>query len=675
MRDPERFLMPLVARGLLTVEKLRAMTRRSTLDALHYETLRLLAALYARKKPAVLAGFFFPVELLHSHGMTPMFGEFLASALASTGLEKSALTAVDGEGFPVESCSFHRAAMAAFLKGYLPSLDAVAATTHLCDTQCKALEELAARLGIPFIVLDVPQEDTPEARIYVARQIEGMDGVLSTLSGKRPSRTDWERVFACSNEARDAMLRLNALRAAAPAGVCGKDVSTALIQAQLMLGLPQLPPLLERLAEEIRSASPPANSANGGFRLVWLLTFPYFKGNFVPFMERTLNLWPVLDELTHVFWDPLDLERPYESLAVKVLRNPGLGPVDRRVQMVERMVRAAKPDGVIHFSHWGCRQGQGGVRAVAELLDRLGVPFLDLDGDCIDSRSYAEGPTRTRLEGFVELLRTRAGTHRKTSASRDGLFAGIDIGSMTAKAVVVDPQGRMVAHLMSATGASARRAAASLERFLHEVSERYGPVRRSVATGYGRKVVDFADEQVTEITCHARGMWHLFPDVRTIIDIGGQDTKAIAVNDKGEVENFLMNDKCAAGTGRFLELMARALEMDIEDLSALGARASRAVPISSVCSVFAESEVVSHIAEGHPVEAICRGICESVAERTAALLKKVGRRPVVAMTGGVAKNGGVVKALERRLAGRIATAPEPQIIGALGAALLARDGA
>ncbi len=112
--------------------------------------------------------------------------------------------------------------------------------------------------------------------------------------------------------------------------------------------------------------------------------------------------------------------------------------------------------------------------------------------------------------------------------------------------------------------------------------------------------------------------------------------------------------------------MARALEMDIEDLSALGAGASRAVPISSVCSVFAESEVVSHIAEGHPVEAICRGICESVAERTAALLKKVGRRPVVAMTGGVAKNAGVVKALERRLGGRIATAPEPQIIGALG---------
>lgn len=675
MRGPERFLMPLVARGLLTVEKLRAMARPSALDTLHCETLRLLAALYSKKKPAVLAGFFFPVELLHAHGMTPMFGEFVASALASTGLEKNALSVVDEEGFPVESCTFHRAAVAAFLKGYLPSLDAVAATTHLCDTQCKALEELAARLGVPFIVLDVPQEDTPEAHTYLARQIEEADGVLSALSGKKLGSDPWERVFGFSNAARDGMMRLNELRAAAPAGVCGKDVSTALIQAQLMLGLPQLPRLLERLEEEIRRGSTAADSAQGGFRLVWLLTFPYFKGNFVPFMERTLNLWPVLDELTHVFWDPLDPKRPYESLAAKMLQNPGLGPVDRRLGMVERMVRSARPDGVVHFSHWGCRQGQGGVRAVAELLERLGVPFLDLDGDCIDSRSYAEGPTRTRLEGFVELLKRRSGKVRKTGTRPDGLFAGIDIGSMTAKAVVVDAQGRMVAHVMTATGASARRAAASLQGFLDEVCQRYGPVRRCVATGYGRKVVDFADEQLTEITCHARGMWHLFPDVRTIIDIGGQDTKAIAVNDKGEVENFLMNDKCAAGTGRFLELMARALEMDIEDLSALGAGASRAVPISSVCSVFAESEVVSHIAEGHPVEAICRGICESVAERTAALLKKVGRRPVVAMTGGVAKNAGVVKALERRLAGRIATAAEPQIIGALGAALLARDGA
>ncbi|SMC23984.1 benzoyl-CoA reductase, bcr type, subunit D [Desulfacinum hydrothermale DSM 13146] len=274
----------------------------------------------------------------------------------------------------------------------------------------------------------------------------------------------------------------------------------------------------------------------------------------------------------------------------------------------------------------------------------------------------------------MELLKTRSGKQEKTGVSGDGLFAGIDIGSTTAKAVVVDSQGRILAHTMGHTGASARRAAASLRVFLEEVSQRHGPVRRCVATGYGRKAGDFADEQVTEITCHARGMWHLFPDVRTIIDIGGQDTKAIAVNDRGEVLNFLMNDKCAAGTGRFLELMARALEMDIEELSVLGARASRSVPISSVCSVFAESEVVSHIAEGHAVGAICRGICESVAERTAALLKKVGHRPVVAMTGGVAKNAGVVKALERRLACRISMAQDPQIIGALGAALIAREG-
>lgn len=675
MRDSGRFAVPVVARGLLTLEKLKTLMTGSALDAVHDETLRLLARCFSRKNPVVVTGFFFPVELLHGHGMTPMFAEFIASAMAASGLEKKALGVVDAEGFPADSCAFHRAALAAFVHGYLPPPRAVAATTHLCDSQSKALEELAFRFGIPFIVLDVPQEDTPEARTYLVRQLEEADALCASISKRCLDREDWERLFTLSNQARELMLRVNEVRASAPPGVCGREVSTALIQAQLMIGLPQLPRLLKDLADEILRASTSFRPGASMFRLVWLLTFPYFRGNFVPFMERELGLWPVLDELTYVFWNPLDPERPYESLAAKMLKNPGLGPVDRRVKMVEHMIRAANPDGVVHFSHWGCRQGLGGVRAVAAFLEHLGIPFLELDGDCIDSRSYAEGPTRTRLEGFAEVLKRRTERLRKTATVPNGLFAGIDIGSMTAKAVVVDSRGRVLAHTINYTGASARRAAQSLSRFLEEVSERYGAVRRCVATGYGRRVVDFADEQVTEITCHARGMWHLFPDVRTIIDIGGQDTKAIAVGDTGTVENFLMNDKCAAGTGRFLELMARALEMDIEELSAMGARASRAVPISSVCSVFAESEVVSHIAEGQPVEFICRGICESVAERTAALLKKVGRRSVIAMTGGVAKNAGVVKALERRLKGRISIAPDPQIIGALGAALIARDGA
>ncbi|MGQ9669237.1 MAG: acyl-CoA dehydratase activase [Desulfosoma sp.] len=665
----------ILARGLLCVARLRAMMGRSALDALHLDTLHMLADLYARKAPTILAGFFFPVELLQVHGVAPMYGEFLASALASTGLEKDALNLADAVGYPVESCAFHRAALAACLKGYLPPLDAVAATTHLCDSQSKALEELASFLNIPLIFVDLPHESSPEAHAYVAHQLAEADLALSKITGKMPTQEDWFRVFEASNRARERMCRINALRATAPAGVCGKDVSTALIQAQLMFGREQLPGRLAALEDELRRARLESAAGRDAFRVVWLLTFPYFKGNFVPYMERTLGIWPVVDELTYVSWEPLNPERPYESLATKVLRNPGLGPVENRLRMVEALVRMARPDGVVHFSHWGCRQGVGGVQPIARLLEELGMPFLSLDGDSIDSRSYAEGPTRTRLEGFVEVLRTRKAMLPKKQAVREGLFAGIDIGSLTAKAVVVDGQGRVVAHTIRYTGASARRAAQSLQEFLDEVREQHGRVRRCVATGYGRKVVDFADEQITEITCHACGMWHLYPDVRTLIDIGGQDTKAIAINERGEVENFLMNDKCAAGTGRFLELMARALELDVEELGDKASRARRAVSISSVCSVFAESEVVSHIADGCPVEDICRGICESIADRTAALLKKVGSRPMVAMTGGVAKNIGVVKALERRLKQPISVAPEPQIIGALGAALLARHGA
>jgi predicted CoA-substrate-specific enzyme activase len=199
-------------------------------------------------------------------------------------------------------------------------------------------------------------------------------------------------------------------------------------------------------------------------------------------------------------------------------------------------------------------------------------------------------------------------------------------------------------------------------------------VHYTVGTGYGRVNVPFADKAVTEIACHARGANFMYgPSVRTVLDMGGQDCKAIRCDDRGKVEAFLMNDKCAAGTGRFLEMMAQALEIDIEDMGRRALHAKRSATISSLCTVFAESEVVSLIAEGRPVEEICRGICESIASRTVSMLGKVGRNGNIAMSGGVAKNVGVVRALERALGVRLDIPPEPQVVGALGAALIARE--
>ncbi|MGO0123293.1 acyl-CoA dehydratase activase [Desulfothermobacter acidiphilus] len=252
------------------------------------------------------------------------------------------------------------------------------------------------------------------------------------------------------------------------------------------------------------------------------------------------------------------------------------------------------------------------------------------------------------------------------------LVAGIDIGSLSAEAVILDA-GEIRGYSILATGASSRQAA---EKALAEALAA-GQVEREaleyvVATGYGRVNVPFAHRQVTEITCHARGAVHLIPSTRLVIDIGGQDSKVIKVGPGGVVEDFVMNDKCAAGTGRFLEVMARALETDLEGFSELAARARRAAAISSMCTVFAESEVVSLIGQGTPREEIALGLCQAIAERVAAMVHRLGPlQPTVTMTGGVAKNRSVVEALANKLGMEVVVPPEPQIVGALGAALIA----
>lgn len=254
------------------------------------------------------------------------------------------------------------------------------------------------------------------------------------------------------------------------------------------------------------------------------------------------------------------------------------------------------------------------------------------------------------------------------------LYAGIDIGSLSTEAVLLDGDGGVAGFAIVATGASARKACdEALSRALAAAEADASCIAFLVSTGYGRERVASADRRVTEITCHARGVRRLFPEARTVIDIGGQDSKVIRLSRDGKVADFAMNDKCAAGTGRFLEVMARTLEMDLEDLGPCSLRSTKSLAVSSMCTVFAESEVVSLIASGAAPEDIARGIHNAVADRVAALAERVGTAPPAVLTGGVAKNPGARKALEERFGLPLLVPPEPQITGALGAALIARE--
>ena len=252
-------------------------------------------------------------------------------------------------------------------------------------------------------------------------------------------------------------------------------------------------------------------------------------------------------------------------------------------------------------------------------------------------------------------------------------FAGIDIGSTMTKVAIMNDG--LVSWVIGPTGPEHRRLAYKvMEEALDGAGISFETLAYVVATGYGRINVPFADRQITEISCHARGVYSLLPTARTVIDIGGQDSKGMKLKN-GKLVSFVMNDKCAAGTGRFLEVIAEALGVKLEDLGALSLTAKRVVKISNTCTVFAEQEVTSQLANGEAVENLIAGIHEAIAVRIISLVNKLKIEPDVAVTGGGAKNMGLVRALEEKLGYSVLVPPEPLLTGAIGAALIGKDAA
>jgi predicted CoA-substrate-specific enzyme activase len=308
----------------------------------------------------------------------------------------------------------------------------------------------------------------------------------------------------------------------------------------------------------------------------------------------------------------------------------------------------------------------------ATLRRRTTLPLLKVE---TDTTRQCEGQLRTRVEAFLESLVAEKKGRPVRPAAGDGgkkhmIVIGIDSGSTSTNAAVMNEKKEILASGSVRTGA---KTGVSAERILNAVLQKAGLERQDVSlivsTGYGRVSIPFADRNVTEISCHGRGAIYFNPHVRTILDIGGQDSKAIRLNEKGKVTDFVMNDKCAAGTGRFLEAMARTLELDISELGPVSLRSTETVEISSMCTVFAESEVISLIARNREKADIANGVHRAIAGKAFSLLSRVGPEPEFMMTGGVARNPGVVRAVEERLGAKLFLCSDPEIVGAVGAAL------
>ncbi len=348
----------------------------------------------------------------------------------------------------------------------------------------------------------------------------------------------------------------------------------------------------------------------------------------------------------------------------------------------------------------------------ADLKKNAHLPIVKLE---TDATSQCTGQILTRLEAFLESLRARkkpqetpgskdteelcrvccdgdapaaAGLSMndilkdRDSAARNGnkgehpmYIMGIDSGSTSTNAVIINEKKEILSWAVVRTGAkSGESAELILQEILKKAQLKREDLTRIVSTGYGRVSIPFADQNVTEISCHGKGAHFLNPAVRTILDIGGQDSKAIRLNEHGDVTDFVMNDKCAAGTGRFLEMMARTLEIGIDELGPISLRAKENIEISSMCSVFAESEVISLIAQNKDTADIAHGIHKAIAGKAVSLMKRVNPEKEFMMTGGVAKNPGVVKALEEQLGASLYIYEQPEIVGALGAALFGLTG-
>ncbi|MBN1367885.1 MAG: 2-hydroxyglutaryl-CoA dehydratase [Dehalococcoidales bacterium] len=241
------------------------------------------------------------------------------------------------------------------------------------------------------------------------------------------------------------------------------------------------------------------------------------------------------------------------------------------------------------------------------------------------------------------------------------------------KVVIVDEEGKICASVIHHTGAEHRRLANKvMEEALQQARQPFEALTFIVATGYGRIMVPFADRQITEITCHARGVFNSFPGVRLAIDIGGQDAKGLKINN-GKLLDFAMSDKCAAGTGRYLEIIAKTLGLRLDELGSIALKSTRKVDISSTCTIFAQQEVVSRLSEGVPLEDVLAGVHDAIAGRVAGMVGRLKIEPDVVFTGGVAKNIGFVKALEEKLGCRVLIPEEPLISGAIGAAMLGKE--
>ena len=517
-------------------------------------------------------------------------------------------------------CGFGKSVIQAILEGKADQLVLV----NCCDSMRRVYDIVASTGKCKFLyMLDLPHEDNECEKVKFAGAIHRLKDAYEAYSGQQFDKELFLRSFAESEKEREPYI-----------GVLGVRVSGVLedmIQDNIQMKVDNL-------------------TCTGGRRLAVL-----------PEEMETMDE----DAMFLAYADALLAQMPCFRMNNSTRRNQLYLDPDLK--------------GIIYHTIKFC--DYYGFE-YASIKKNIKVPLLKIE---TDFTSQSAGQLLTRIQAFSETIEGSEDMDPGTGISEEarkkmksGVYyvAGIDSGSTSTDVVILDQNGKIKSTMIIPTGGGAMMSA---EKSLAAAVEKAGiqeeDIVRIVTTGYGRAYIDSGDDSITEITCHAKGAHYLNPNVRTIIDIGGQDIKAISIDEHGAVTNFLMNDKCAAGTGRFLEMMARTLGLSLEEMSTKGLEWKENIVISSMCTVFAESEVVSLVAQNKNVADIIHGLNVSVASKVGALAARLGKKNPgeYMMTGGVAKNQGIINALEEKLGAKLYICDEAQLCGALGAALFAYE--
>ncbi len=412
-RNIEGWLARLFLRGLCRVGPYLIGNRISKeIDSLNFlwkEGYRFFHEAYANEHRVVWTSMFVPSEILFSLDLIPFSLEVSAALFAGVGQSPKGLAEAESEGIPTDVCTFHRSALGFAFKGYIPRPILHATTSTLCDSNIKMSNISEMITGKEMAVLDVPYDLTKESVHYLARQLEEFTKKLETVSGHRMDLQRLKEVFERANRTREKMLEVNEIRVSPLSPLPGTRALGFMLPSHVLQGSSHAEEFYTRLATELKEkvtikerceAHPEAK-----IRLLWLELKPYFKCE-IPVEIENGNVKIAFEETNYVYWEPLDPQKPYESLARKLISNHYNGPLSRRIEVIKTLIRKYDIDGVVVFSHWGCRRNNAAVPTIKRELNMEGVPVLNLDGDCVDNQNFTSGQLKTRFEGFLEMLRS-----------------------------------------------------------------------------------------------------------------------------------------------------------------------------------------------------------------------------------------------------------------------------